>query len=249
MAESFEDTTKAAFFDAMDFVIKDKDTAGILIGDPIDGLFYQVIASNAGDNWMPRNIQLKQYLQFLQDGEAFFASSGTNVAWIPINQKEFSLGSPIAFFVSGGTVSKMYPLPPYPNKSYQLNLVQGKQSTGANSIAIYSKTRRGMIVGGDFNNDTSTNGNSTLFSFDKKNIKVQFYQPTTPPHGYRSCVIYIDEKELITCGTSGVDISTDGGMNWQLISSESFHVVQKAKNGNAIFLAGKGGRIAKLIPQ
>ena len=242
----YEDTANEAFFDAMDFTIKDKDTAGILIGDPVDGLFYHVFSSNAGDNWMPRNTQNKPSLQFLKDGEAFFASSGTNIAWLPINEKDFTESSAIAFLVSGGTTSKMYPIPLNPNKSYPLNLLQGKQSTGANSIAVHAKSRKGMIVGGDFSNDSIVSGNATMFSFDKKNSTVKFYQPINPPHGYRSCVIFIDEKQLITCGTSGVDISKDSGMNWTLLSKESFHVVQKAKKGTAVFLAGGRGRIGKL---
>jgi hypothetical protein len=34
-------------------------------------------------------------------------------------------------------------------------------------------------------------------------------------------------------------------MNWKHISDQSFHVVQKAKKGNSIFLAGKNGVIAR----
>jgi len=52
---------------------------------------------------------------------------------------------------------------------------------------------------------------------------------------------------LITCGTSGVDVSMDGGLNWKLISSEGFHACAKAKKGKAVFLAGKDGRIAKVV--
>jgi hypothetical protein len=74
-----------------------------------------------------------------------------------------------------------------------------------------------------------------------------WYAPTTRPHGYRSCVAYITGQQLITCGTSGVDISNDGGMNWQLIATESYNVCQKAKKGKAVYLAGGGGKIAKLL--
>jgi hypothetical protein len=51
----------------------------------------------------------------------------------------------------------------------------------------------------------------------------------------------------LACGTSGVDISKDRGNNWELISKDGFHVVQKAKKGNTVFLAGSNGRIAQLI--
>ncbi|CAN5577677.1 hypothetical protein BH10BAC3_BH10BAC3_13500 [soil metagenome] len=73
-----------------------------------------------------------------------------------------------------------------------------------------------------------------------------FKTPKTPPHGYRSCVEYISKYKLVTVGTSGVDISNDGGNNWQLFSTQSFHECQKAKKGSAVFLACANGKIAKL---
>jgi hypothetical protein len=57
--------------------------------------------------------------------------------------------------------------------------------------------------------------------------------------------VYISKSKLITCGTSGVDVSEDGGINWKHISDESFHVVQLAKKGKAVFLAGARGRVAQ----
>jgi len=66
--------------------------------------------------------------------------------------------------------------------------------------------------------------------------------PTTP-HGYRSCVI-LSMKTLVCCGTSGVDISYDGVSNWQLISTQSFHVVQKPKKGK-LFLSRQQGKDCK----
>ena len=42
---------------------------------------------------------------------------------------------------------------------------------------------------------------------------------------------------------SGIYKSIDSGENWELISSESFHVVKKQPNRKAVFLAGSGGRI------
>jgi len=51
---------------------------------------------------------------------------------------------------------------------------------------------------------------------------------------------------MICCGVSAVDISEDGGMNWRMISSKSFHVCRRAKSGKRIFLAGGHGIIASL---
>ena len=120
-------------------------------------------------------------------------------------------------------------------------LQQGKESTGANSIAMFDH-RTITVVGGDFANDKDTAGNCAL----SNDAGQTWIKPQTPPHGYRSCVEYITKNKLITCGTSGVDISNDGGMNWQLISLQSFHVCQKAKKGKAVFLAGANGKIAIL---
>ena len=46
-----------------------------------------------------------------------------------------------------------------------------------------------------------------------------------------------------------VDFIDDGGMNWKNISAQGFHVLQKAKKGKAVFLAGGRGKIGLLIPQ
>jgi hypothetical protein len=97
-------------------------------------------------------------------------------------------------------------------------------------------------VGGDFKKDTSSYKNC-IWSDDKGK---HWNSPETPPHGYRSCVEFITAEKLITCGTSGVDISEDSGKHWKLVSSESFHVCRKAKTGKSVFLAGANGRIAKL---
>jgi hypothetical protein len=72
--------------------------------------------------------------------------------------------------------------------------------------------------------------------------------PLTPPSGYRSCVEFITSSTLLTCGTSGVDVSNDGGYHWKPISKESYHVCKKSKNGNAVFLAGAKGKIAIFFP-
>jgi len=60
-------------------------------------------------------------------------------------------------------------------------------------------------------------------------------------------VEFINHSKLIACGTSGVDFSTDGGLNWQLLTKEGFHVCRMSKKGKSVFLAGKGGRIARLV--
>ncbi len=263
----FEDSTKGMFLDAMVFGVDSaaipvdnriyvtdvgKDTlktksppqtfsknglVGIVVGDPVNGKMFFAITFNDGETWESFPRIDTAILPGIPDGEAFFASSGTNVSFYP--KKDFK---PSMYAVSGGKYSNLWNLDYF--RKYPLPIIQGKGSTGANSIAMNSNGAKGIIVGGDFANDTITTDNCVLVSFGDTPT---FNKPSTAPHGYRSCVIYIDEKNLLTCGTSGIDISRDGGMNWELISKESFHVCQKAKKGNAVFLAGANGRIAKLV--
>jgi len=223
--EVFYDNRKGMFLDAMDF--DDKGT-GLVIGDPINGNLFKATSVDNGNTWLTLNIADSSY--GLNEGEAFFAASGTNIK-MTRNKNCPTIA------VTGGTKSRLM----YADKFYPLDIVQGKETTGANSIDVYDKNA--VIVGGDFNKDTSAFKNCVLVEL-KKNPEFKLSQ--TPPHGYRSCVTYITKDKLITCGTSGVDISNDGGLNWQLISNESYHVCAKAKKGNAVFLAGKNGRIARL---
>ena len=224
----FEDSTKGMFLDAMDFDRKN----GLVIGDPINDNIFMASTEDEGESWRKWHGVL-DVLTVKEKGEAFFASSGTNL----------KSGKSGMFFVSGGKQSNIYQWEDIVIQ--EIPITKGTNSTGANSIDILESKNKGVIVGGDFAKDTISSNNCALFTYTKE--KFIFTKPKTPPHGYRSCVIYITENQLITCGTSGIDISNDGGNNWQLISTESFHVVQKAKKGSAVFLAGNKGRIAQLM--
>lgn len=220
----YENTTKGMFMDAMEFWNHD---SGIIVGDPIEGRFFITRTFDGGNTW--HDIPLIERPQ-ADSTEGCFATSGTNIR--PLSLKE-------ACFVSGGPKrSRLF----IRDKAIDLPLLNGATSTGANSVAV--KNDHTLIVtGGDFAKDTVTDRNCFL----TLDAGLTWIRPTTPPHGYRGCVEYIGDKTVLCCGTSGVDISTDDGMNWNLISSLSFHVCRKAKKGKTVFLAGSGGRIAKLI--
>jgi len=226
----FADSTKGMFLDAMQAEGKTIQ----VVGDPINGKAFFALSNNEGEGW---HAHLKDGIP-LQEGEAFFASSGSNLK-IVSSQNQFKSAT---WMVTGGKASRIINVRDQ-RDSYDLPVLKGKESTGANSIDISPSGKYAFIVGGDFARDTLREGNAIRVQFGKN---IRFTQPATPPHGYRSSVVYLNENMLISCGTSGVDISRDGGMHWENISKLSFHVVQKAKKGNAIILAGGGGRIAKL---
>lgn len=92
------DTARAMFLDAMDF---NSPRYGVLIGDPVDGRFYMALTHDGGDSWIPVDTLPKErpYRWKAQKGEAFFASSGTNIRYL--GNRKWAL-------VSGGENSGYY---------------------------------------------------------------------------------------------------------------------------------------------
>lgn len=220
----FTDTTKGMFLDAMEFWNAE---SGIVIGDPINGKIFVARTFDAGEHW--RGLP-EAYYPTAENGEAMFASSGTNIRKMAKDE---------ACFITGGLRSRLF----IRDQKIDLPILQGKESTGANSIAVLNR-KTFVIVGGDFTNASSAEKNCVL----SKDGGKTFITPVTPPSGYRSCVEYLSKNKLITCGITGIDISEDGGMNWKNISAEGFHVVQKAKKGKAVFFAGGKGKLGRLLP-
>lgn len=225
----YENKTKGMFLDAMEFW---NERAGIVIGDPIDGRFFITRSFDGGDSW--QDIPMEKRPQ-ADTGEACFAASGTNIRAMDRDE---------AIFVTGGRRSRIFGR----NGPADLPMVQGKETTGANSIAIGDRYKmkggkRMIVVGGDFNADSSIEKNC----FYTKDGGKTWLAPLIPPHGYRSCVEFLVNDHAFACGLNGVDHSTDGGKTWKLISTEGFHVCRASKLGSAVYLAGANGRIAKII--
>jgi len=221
----YENKTKGMFLDAMAFW---NDRSGIVIGDPIDDKIFIARTFDGGNTWQTIP---EQYYPLTDKGEACFASSGTNVT--ALNKKE-------AVFITGGLRSRMF----IRDMKFEMPIVQGKETTGANSVAVKHLKKKNIIivVGGDFTTKDSTTKNCCI-TIDGGN---SFITPSIPPHGYRSCVEYLKKNNWISCGINGVDYSKDDGKTWAWISKEGFHVCKKAKKGKAVFFAGNG-KIAKLV--
>lgn len=218
----YENKTKGMFLDAMEFW---NEQSGIAIGDPINNKFFIIRTFDGGNTW--REIPA-QNLPKADSGEACFASSGTNIR---------NLANDEACFVSGGLSAHLF----IRNMKYVVPIDQGKQTTGANSVAVKNKHTL-IVVGGDFTKPDSA-AKVCAMTFDGgKTWKF----PKVSPHGYRSCVEYLGKNKWICCGLNGVDYSTDNGNTWLWISKESYHVCRKVRNRNTVFFAGNNRRIGKL---
>ena len=224
----YENMTKGMFLDAMEFW---NEQSGIVIGDPINGRFFVTRTFDGGNTWQDIPFENRPVAD---SAEACFAASGTNIR---------ALDKDEAVFVSGGLKSRMFTK----NSPVTLPVIQGKETTGANSISVYDYKKnnggkRMIVVGGDFNADSSRVKNC-FFSNDRGRTWIA---PKTPPHGYRSCVEYLSKKDVLTCGLNGVDYSFDGGKTFFWVSKEGFHVCRIAKYGPSIYLAGENGKVGRL---
>ncbi len=226
----YRNDDKAWFLDEMTFVSKKH---GYILGDPVAGKFVLLETKNGGESWKPV-VDLPSALP----DEAAFAASGTGIIQEPYSRN--------FYFVSGGKVSRVFIYRKGKFYSEHIPLKQGLPSQGAFSVAAGGA--RLVIVGGDYQHPENRDSVACFYDGKKgkisnKNIRLS----NTQPRGFQSCVSFLGGNVFLSTGTSGTNISRDGGENWQAIDASSFNVCQKAKHGNVVFLAGDHGKIAQFI--
>ena len=222
----YENADTSMFLDALQF---SDENHGTVIGDPIGGHLFILSTNNKGATWaeLPKTF----FKSDLNNGEAFFASSNSNLIHIG---KEL-------LFVTGGLSSRLWKN----GVAEALPLLQGTSSTGANSIAISPNQKNIVIVGGDFSKDQLATQNIVGYQKSLSKTQISWNQlALSNPNGYKSSVEFIDNNRLITCGTSGVDFSKDKGLSWETISKAPFHIAKKHPTKRGAYLAGSGGRIS-----
>lgn len=211
------DDRPGIFFDAIQFF---NDQEGIAIGDPLGDRFAVIRTHNGGQSW---EADAPSAAPAATPGESIFAASGTSMVTFPGKK---------VYFATGGSVARLFVLDDN-WQAYTIPVVQGTPTTGAFSIAFLNN-KTGVAVGGDYKLDTARKNNCMLTNDGGRN----WYAPVTAPGGFRSGVTYISPKILIATGTSGTDISADGGRNWKSVGG-NFNVVARARKGTRVFLAGK----------
>ncbi len=223
---------KTVFFNSMDFWDKDN---GIIVGDPIEGRFQMLLTDDKGETWYeipPERIPPAEQgeMQFAASGTCL-AVSGSEKVWIGTG------GSNARIFFSGdrGTTWEVFDTP----------IVDGEGSKGIFSVAFYNENK-GIIVGGDYREDYSRTGNCALTYDGGRTWKL--VEGENSPYGFRSCVAYIPNtggNALIAVGTSGTDISEDGGMSWTNVDTTGYNSISIDPNGRTAWAVGADGRIAR----
>lgn len=220
-----EDPRPAAFLDAIAFAGDD----GVLFGDAIDGAFEVWQSRDAGRTW---HAVAPARLPPPQPDEAAFAASGTCVA----------LGhgprAPQALVVTGGGAVRCLgvSLGDEAPRAVPLPLAHGAASRGAFSLAL--RGARAVAVGGDYRDPQapvgtaarSDDGGATWSAADAG--------------GYRSAVVWLDDRRLLAVGSHGASDSVDGGRSWRPCGRTGFHSLAVGGDGS-VWACGSEGRVAR----
>lgn len=235
----YENRDEKIFFDALQF---STDNYGMALGDPIDNCFMILVTHNKGDNWEPLSCNV---LPKAMTGEACFASSNSCLdiykqhVWIATG------GSKARIFHStnAGRTWKVYETP----------LLRGSELSGIFSIDFYDE-KHGVAGGGDYNKKDHTEKTKAITNDGGK--KWELVSDEQPPP-FISCVQFrpgSHAKAIVAASLPGIFISLNGGMKWQEIkdssgktSTENYYTLQFSPTGNAAWLAGANGEVAKLI--
>jgi photosystem II stability/assembly factor-like uncharacterized protein len=218
------------FFDALAFWDARR---GVVLGDPVDGQFVILTTDDGGQTWQRRKLP-----PALANEGAFAASNSCLLLRGKRGKQEvwFGTGGP-----SGGRVF-------HSNDGGRHWDVTGtplrRDGAGAGIFSLaFADSRRGVAVGGDYGKPGDAAGNVAVTS----NGGRAWDEPAgAHPNGYRSAVAFLPGRKVwLAVGTSGSDISSDGGKSWKPLDSGAYNAIGTAA-GDAVWAVGPGGRIARL---
>src|SRR5262249_40567325 len=114
------------------------------------------------------------------------------------------------------------------------------ESSGIFSLS-FSDPKHGIAVGGDYSKPGESAQNAALTSDSGKKWTV----PASAPAGFRSAVVWLaDRKMWIAVGTSGSDVSSDGGRTWKNFDSAPYNAMSFVLS-YAGWAVGPNGAIAR----
>lgn len=213
------DEWKGRFFDGLDFY----NSTGFLMGDPVDSIFTLYHTTDAGKTWEKCSGEVRAY-----KGEAGFAGSGTNVQILNDSTYIFITGGEKSRFIKSTDNGKTWNdviVPYYPG-----------ESIGAYSVC-FANDSIGVIVGGDWSSPELHN-NTSFYTYDSGLTWMNSKEPT---NGYRSCAYYF-EGVFYSCGSTGIDFSTDNGITWDTFAEGNYFTL--GSNGKKLIATTINGSIA-----
>lgn len=218
----YKEANEKVFYDAMQFF---DELNGIAMGDPTDDCLSILITRDGGNSWRKMDCE---NLPEIEEGEAAFAASNTNIAIVGEN----------AWIVTGGVKARVFHTSDkgLTWKVYNTPIVQGKNTTGIYSVAFYDEYN-GIICGGDYLNK---HGELANIAITKDGGRTWEVLENNEGPNYVSCVQYVpgtEGKEVIAVSTNGIFYSNNTGKNWENVSEEGFYSI-RIVNKNDAWLSG-----------
>jgi photosystem II stability/assembly factor-like uncharacterized protein len=228
-----QNKNEKVFFDAFAFW---NSRSGVMMGDPVDGKFILRITEDGGESWISIGSDGIEKMPLTKEGEAAFAASGTCL---------ITQGKNGVFLVSGGSDARVFQSKSrgfFDWSASNTPITKGTAGSGIFSIAMFDE-KRGVIVGGNYEKPNEINNN---LAFTKDGGKS--WTLGKGLNGYRSGVAFVDKKTLIAVGSSGSDLSKDGGKTWMNLNKENYNAVQ-SKGKKAIWAVGANGLVSRFFVQ
>lgn len=223
----FRDTAKTAFYDAFHFV---NDKLAYTFSDPDPNHLLKLMVFKNG-KWAKVTNKV-----VLQEGEAAFAASNTNIA---------STANTV-WIATGGKASRILKLN-LKNNAFEIfntPVIQGESSQGIYSIDFLNDTF-GIAVGGDYTKQEANVNNIATTNDGGKTWQVKASGKNA---GYTTCVKIkpgSKGKEMISVGDRHISYSSDFGKTWTKISDEKNLYVCEWVDQQTVVFAGKD-RIVKM---
>ena len=226
----YKEEHEKVFYDAMTFL---DDKRGIAIGDPINGCTSIIMTHDGGNTW--NKIDCSK-LPEVKEGEASFAASNTNIAFV----------NNTIWVVTGGTRARVLKSSDTGAtwKIIDTPIIQGDGPQGIYSVDFYNE-KTGIIMGGNFSKQDENTANKAITT-DGGETWTLVASGKAP--NYKSCVQYIpgtNGKEVVAVGKTGVSFSNDGGHTWNDISKDGYYTIQFVDK-NTAWLSGNN-KIGKLV--
>jgi photosystem II stability/assembly factor-like uncharacterized protein len=223
---SLQNADANGFFDEMAFW---NPRHGILVGDQVDGQMVAMATEDGGATW--QRLKMPPALP----GEGAFAASGTGITVLGDREVWIGTGGRGAARVYHSSDSgRTWTVATTPIRA-------DAEDAGVFSVA-FSDARHGIAVGGSYRKFNETTG---VIAVTADGGATWTAPVGAPPKGFRSAVSYLPDSKLwIAVGTSGADVSNDGGQNWKQFDTANYNAVSFG-SGKAGWAVGPGGRIAK----
>lgn len=223
---AFSNPDPKGFFDGIAFWDANH---GIVAGDSVDGHTTVFTTADGGATWKRRNSP-----EAVSATEGAFAASNSSLALAPNGQ--VWLGTTAARVLHSADYGLTWTAQPTPIRH---------DGSGAGIFSVFFRDPlHGIAVGGDYTKPAESRGNIAVTSDGGKTWTAL---SGTPPAGFRSAVAFLPESNLwIATGTSGSDVTTDGGAAWRNFDSAGYNALGVA--GGVAWAAGPRGRIARFKP-